>query len=304
MKSPRQKLHYDERIKQISMQQAKDFFLKRPNARWMSANIGETEYFLIENVKEKEVKVPVIKTITKYVLKEIPKEIPVEITKEVEKIITKVVTKVVTKERKKVVYRQTPEYLKLKRETQSLTAQVKIAEYDKKTNQLESEIEKLKKELEKKDAQLESENEKYKKELEKKDIDIIDDIQRKHITSITKELDSLINFIKEETTFPIIVAQLPAAKINYTRWYFFIYGKGEKKSHEMEIGITSVLCNFRTGIITKDQVKQKEMEKHLNRHSTYNSAINMNMILDIVKMFKNIENVGYAEKFIIQDVQV
>ena len=66
-KALRQKLHYDEQIKQISMQQAKDFLHKRPNARWMSANVGDTEYFLIEKVKEVEVEVPVVKTITEYV---------------------------------------------------------------------------------------------------------------------------------------------------------------------------------------------------------------------------------------------
>ena len=295
MKSRKQKLHYDERIKQISMQQAKEYFLKRPNAKWMSANVGETEFYLIENVKEKEVKVPVIKTITKYILKEIPKEIPVEITKEVEKIITQVVTKVVIKERKKVVYRQTPEYLKLKREAQSLTAQVKKAEHDKKTSQLESEIKKLREDLEKKEAQLESESKKHKEELDKKDIDITDKIRRKNSINIIKETESILNSIKKETKSPVIFARLPSVKLDYVSWCFFIYGT------QTGIAVCCFLCNYSTGTIMMDNGKQNEMLKFLNRNFSPDTYISIDMVLNVVKMYKNIQNVDYVEKFNIPD---
>ena len=177
---------------------------------------------------------------------------------------------------------------------------------EKEIDQLKGENEKLKDESTKKDIyllKLEDESKKIKtleQELEKKDI-YMDNLQRKHIISVRKKLNSLLDFMKEESTQPVIVGELPSLKFDYVRWYFFIYGKVDKNSQQMEVGVSCILSNYSTGTGTNDTVKQKEMEKHLKKNNVYNTYINMNKISDIIKAFKNIINVGFVDSFIVPE---
>ena len=284
MKAKKQTLHFDERIKQISLQQAKEFLHNRPNAHWMSASVGDTEYYFIEKIKEKEVKVPIIQTVTKYILKEIPKEIPVVITKEIEKVITQVVTNEVIKVRNRVIYRQTPEYLKLKHERDVARLNLKRQNYETKIKDLLNEIQNANKEIKKCESIIEkskSNNSKMKTNISKVSSDKADVKAARIIKKFVSEKgESIIKDIDGGITRVII-----ASKNLIIEWHLFLYGI---KVNGIPIFTSEEYqCNKQTGLIIKSSLYEKKILKIIER----NNKKSFNEMKEIISDFPNVIDV-------------
>lgn len=271
MKAPKQKLHYDERIKQISMQQAKEYLQKRPNAHWMSGNVGDTEFYFIEIIKEKEVKVPIIKTITKTIIKEIPKEIKIEVTKEIEKYVTQIVTRKVVTERKKIIYRQTPEYLYKKREAEIARAELKKAKLEEQIEQLQIENAKLKKgkiaEVKERKLRIEIEHEKMVKKV---------------MSLIKKKKEDMIKIANS----PILTGRF-FSKDRSVIWYVFIFIRMRKDKKEPEIMFDEYQCNLITGLISTSSLYILKIQKEMIR--------TCNTFEDMTKVFINYPKIEDTE---------
>ena len=268
-----QPLH--QKLTRTTILKIQEYFKTRPNAHWMSANVGDTEFYFVEKIKEKEVKIPVIKTVTKYVLKEIPKEIPVEITKEIKKVITQTIVKEVTKTRKKVIYRQTPEYLYKKREAEIKRIELKKAKLEEKITQLEKENQDLSNKYIQDVKTTELKIEENKNNINKK----INDYLKKQIKEIkSRSVSDIISVIK-------------CLKDNLVAWHYYIY-ISSKSNYVITLNCICFMVNHETGLIFKDEKTSNEFLKILKRHCfKYEDVkdINLNELMDIIKRIKNMQ---------------
>ena len=253
-----------------------EYFRNRPNANWMSANVGDTEFYFVEKIREKEVRIPVIKTVTKYVLKEIPKEIPVEITKEVKKVITQTIVKEVTRTRNKVIYRQTPEYLHKKREAEIARAQLKKAKLEEKIAQLEKE-------------NLELSN-KHIEDVKMSELKI-GEIKGNTIKMINDYLTDQIEEIKSFSSSDIIYI-IRSFNNDSVAWHYYIYFSSKSNSN-ITLNCVCFMINTDNGIVFKDIKASNELFKYFKRYNFKYEDVKTMDLDELMNIFKTMKNIEY-----------
>jgi len=260
-------------LKATTISKIREYLAHKPNAHWLSANIGDTEYYFVEKIKEKEIKVPVIKTVIEYVLKEVPKEVPIIITKEIEKLVTHIVTKQIIRTRKKIIYRQTPEYLHKKREAQILNAKSKYVDFEKKITDLEAQIEILEKKA--------SEN------IEFQEAKIGFDLKNK-CCFVKEWLENYLDEIMNESISPVCYGVIRSPN-NYVSWHIFLY---EVKSIQAQKkGIIKVyMANTSTGFVFNDLNVNKKIISFFTKQTSSLHEISKEVILDIMKSYPKISS--------------